>query len=333
MRGNRISIRKDRRGFTGLEAAIVLTAFIVVAAVFSYVVLNAGFFTTQTSKEVIHTGVEQATSSAELAGNVYGHGWAFNTSAAIYNITLGSYDNSTGIFTDGVTVGFDSETLSAHLTGLSNSSASWYYNVSVTYTNASGSTTNTTYFNFTNTNCPTGTGYLTNTLTTGVYDVTSIAYEDSKNVTDGGTIEVVAPGGSYYNESASGTDKHDADTTNLTVVEFYLQLTAGEHPMDLDGVFLAYTDPDTHVGNLIYTNNSHADEGNLSMGYWNYTIVQGDSDNLLETGEQAAIIVALPDYGVTANEEFTIEIRPPVGATLGITRSAPAAIDKVMNLH
>jgi len=33
--------------FTGLEAAIVLIAFVVVAAVFSYVVLGAGFFTTQ----------------------------------------------------------------------------------------------------------------------------------------------------------------------------------------------------------------------------------------------------------------------------------------------
>ena len=30
-------------GFTGLEAAIVLIAFVVVAAVFSYVVLGAGF--------------------------------------------------------------------------------------------------------------------------------------------------------------------------------------------------------------------------------------------------------------------------------------------------
>ncbi|MDD3977537.1 MAG: flagellin, partial [Methanomicrobium sp.] len=41
--------------FTGLEAAIVLIAFVVVAAVFSYVVLGAGFFTTQKSQEVIYT--------------------------------------------------------------------------------------------------------------------------------------------------------------------------------------------------------------------------------------------------------------------------------------
>ena len=61
---------KDEKAFTGLEAAIVLTAFVVVAAVFSYVVLGAGFFTSDKAKEVIHTGVDQATSSIEVSGDV-----------------------------------------------------------------------------------------------------------------------------------------------------------------------------------------------------------------------------------------------------------------------
>jgi flagellin FlaB len=58
--------------FTGLEAAIVLIAFVVVAAVFSYVVLGAGFFTTQKSQEVVHIGVSQASSTMEIVGDVYG---------------------------------------------------------------------------------------------------------------------------------------------------------------------------------------------------------------------------------------------------------------------
>jgi len=69
MEQKRRSMRKDEKGFTGLEAAIVLTAFVVVAAVFSYVVLNAGFFTTEKAKEVVHTGVETATSAVTLAGD------------------------------------------------------------------------------------------------------------------------------------------------------------------------------------------------------------------------------------------------------------------------
>ncbi|OEU43245.1 flagellin [Methanosarcina sp. Ant1] len=65
---------KNEKGFTGLEAAIVLIAFVVVAAVFSYVMLGAGFFTTQKSQEVVHTGVTQASSSVELSGNVISQG-------------------------------------------------------------------------------------------------------------------------------------------------------------------------------------------------------------------------------------------------------------------
>ncbi|MBN1431610.1 MAG: flagellin [Methanomicrobiaceae archaeon] len=64
--------------FTGLEAAIVLIAFVVVAAVFSYVVLGAGFFTTQKAQEVVYTSVDQASSSVEILGDVYG----INTSAS-----------------------------------------------------------------------------------------------------------------------------------------------------------------------------------------------------------------------------------------------------------
>ena len=61
-------LRRDEKGFTGLEAAIVLIAFVVVAAVFSYVMLGAGFYTTQKSKKVVDTGVKQASSSLTLDG-------------------------------------------------------------------------------------------------------------------------------------------------------------------------------------------------------------------------------------------------------------------------
>ena len=59
---------RNEDGFTGLEAAIVLIAFIVVAAVFSYVVLGAGFFTTGEAQRTEHTVVGQATSNLEGSG-------------------------------------------------------------------------------------------------------------------------------------------------------------------------------------------------------------------------------------------------------------------------
>ncbi|HII80928.1 MAG TPA: flagellin [Methanosarcina sp.] len=76
---------KNDKGFTGLEAAIVLVAFVVVAAVFSYVMLGAGFYTTQKSQEVVHTGVAQASSSLSPSGDVIVRG---TKDADIDNITF-----------------------------------------------------------------------------------------------------------------------------------------------------------------------------------------------------------------------------------------------------
>jgi len=64
-------MRKEA-AFSGLEAAIVLIAFVVVAAVFSYVMLGAGFFATQKAQEVTYSGMKQATSNLILDGMIYG---------------------------------------------------------------------------------------------------------------------------------------------------------------------------------------------------------------------------------------------------------------------
>ena len=63
---------KRDNAFTGLEAAIVLIAFVVVAAVFSYVMLGAGFFATQKAQEVTYASIKQATSNVVFEGHVYG---------------------------------------------------------------------------------------------------------------------------------------------------------------------------------------------------------------------------------------------------------------------
>ncbi|MGA9141556.1 MAG: archaellin/type IV pilin N-terminal domain-containing protein [Methanocella sp.] len=57
------------RGMTGLESAVVLIAFVVVASVFAYVVLGSGFFTAQKSKEVIYGAVDQVSSSMLTGGS------------------------------------------------------------------------------------------------------------------------------------------------------------------------------------------------------------------------------------------------------------------------
>jgi flagellin FlaB len=65
-------IIRTQRGITGIETAIILIAFVIVAAVFSYVALSAGLFSTQKAKEAIHAGLEETRSTIELKGNIYG---------------------------------------------------------------------------------------------------------------------------------------------------------------------------------------------------------------------------------------------------------------------
>jgi len=57
--------------FTGLEAAIVMIAFVVVAAVFGISVLSSGFYASEETKETTVAGYKQASSTIYIEGGVY----------------------------------------------------------------------------------------------------------------------------------------------------------------------------------------------------------------------------------------------------------------------
>lgn len=75
-------IHRGEKGITGLETAIILIAFVVVASVFAYTALSAGLFSTQKSQEAIYSGLETAQSTMELKGSVIAK--AENTGATGY---------------------------------------------------------------------------------------------------------------------------------------------------------------------------------------------------------------------------------------------------------
>ena len=62
------------RGIIGVESAIVLIAFVIVAAALAFVVLNMGFSTTQRAKTAIISSLEESSSSLEIAGKITGVG-------------------------------------------------------------------------------------------------------------------------------------------------------------------------------------------------------------------------------------------------------------------
>ncbi|MEW6044479.1 MAG: archaellin/type IV pilin N-terminal domain-containing protein [Thermoproteota archaeon] len=76
--------RQSHRGVIGVESAIVMIAFVIVAAALAFVVLNMGFSTTQKAKTTIVSGLGEASSSLEISGKVFGSG---HVSAAKLNVT------------------------------------------------------------------------------------------------------------------------------------------------------------------------------------------------------------------------------------------------------
>jgi len=64
------TMRRDERGITGLETAIILIAFVVVASVFAYTVLSAGIFSSQKGQEAVYTGLQHARSTLIMKGDV-----------------------------------------------------------------------------------------------------------------------------------------------------------------------------------------------------------------------------------------------------------------------
>jgi len=77
---------KQKRGMIGIEAAIVLIAFVIVAAAFSFMVVNMGLFSTQRGRETIQQGVSEASSPLTLDGSMHIHVVA-ETGSGGFNVT------------------------------------------------------------------------------------------------------------------------------------------------------------------------------------------------------------------------------------------------------
>jgi flagellin FlaB len=59
-------------GFSGLEGAIVLIAFVVVASVFAYATLGSGFFVSDKAQQSVQEGTKTAAASVYQEGGLYG---------------------------------------------------------------------------------------------------------------------------------------------------------------------------------------------------------------------------------------------------------------------
>ena len=103
-------------------------------------------------------------------------------------------------------------------------------------------------------------------------------------------------------------------------VKITLSSAAGGRPIDLTGgrTVVVYLDPDSVMTNIT-----------------NYTLTKygsADADNLLEPGEIFQLSVDVSTYGLTDYDDFTLQIKPAIGAVVSIGRTVPARVETIMDL-
>ena len=79
---------KDQKGITGLETAIVLIAFVVVAAAFAFTVITTGLFSSEKAAETATAGLGEASTSLTPKGSALASGNHGNDSASIVRFKL-----------------------------------------------------------------------------------------------------------------------------------------------------------------------------------------------------------------------------------------------------
>jgi flagellin FlaB len=86
-----------QKGITGLETAIILIAFVVVAAVLAYTVMSAGLFSTDKSREAVYSGLQKVQGAIGVRGAINGYRDTLNAgntgSVGRVNITIAQCSN------------------------------------------------------------------------------------------------------------------------------------------------------------------------------------------------------------------------------------------------
>ena len=91
LKGLHKTLRRDERGITGLETAIILIAFVVVASVFAYTVLSAGIFSSQKGQEAVYAGLTEARATMEIKGSMFAYGNDTGNGTGNLTVTAGSF--------------------------------------------------------------------------------------------------------------------------------------------------------------------------------------------------------------------------------------------------
>ena len=338
-------VHKGERGMTGLETAIILIAFVTVAAVFGYAVLSAGIFTTEQAKGSIYAGMQEAKSSMELKGSAIGYGAPTDSMTIDDCNTASNWTAETDVL-KAATIDRDNiadqaikiSLEEAFTTGLAAYGSQGTVDLSdytalglwmrvsadvdaedlqlKLYSDASANSSAIETLNLPALYMDDGWTHISLTLQdpSGDTIVQSVGLSITRDI---GAIDI------YVDDIVAGPYSY------IAMVEFSVANAVAGEPVDLTpctGVSSDNTCVISYTDQNIYRNNV-----NWSVHF----IGSNDGDELLEMGEQAQIKVPVTSFTgntLTKNKQFTIELKPPHGAVVTVQHYVPENVDAVMEL-
>ena len=78
----------DQKGITGLETAIILIAFVVVASVFAFTVLSTGVFSAEKSKDAMFAGLQQARGTMVARGSTVAFKGKVGSTETVFRVSF-----------------------------------------------------------------------------------------------------------------------------------------------------------------------------------------------------------------------------------------------------
>jgi len=125
-----------------------------------------------------------------------------------------------------------------------------------------------------------------------------------------------------------------ASVAQVKYIQFDVGLAAGGYPIDVEQLYIIYSDTKTTPTTLVAADPGFYDnttDKSPLKGQWFISHKSGsdvkDDDHILKFG-QTFTIKMNPLDGIPTREAFHIEIKPEVGASLAVSRTVPPSLTK-----
>lgn len=354
-----LRLRSDQSGVTGLETAIILIAFTVVASVFAFTLLSTGIFSAERGKETVFAGLEDARSTLVPSSGLVGYGltqdimstaenaWTSNTTTV--TSTVGTVEKKRGagsaelVIQTAATTGlmaYEDRAVAVNLTD----------QTQLRFWVRSSTTTVAGQFEIVldeNTGCASPEAHVdVPALAANVWSLVTAAItqtDGSTAVTDANKDAVRCVGLEVETDLSTGGNvtlnlDQIVGAGQITKVVFNISVAAKGDAVNLTPSADADDNgiADSDGKNLMTV--SYFDRNQLVRDlYWSINFL-GDSDGdfLIESGEQAEITIFLTGLAdatpLTTDEIFSLELKPPSGSVMVIKRTTPATVDLIQPL-